>query len=107
MTTNTHTTMGWYNDDSAEQCTIFYAKIKAEARAQTDKNVYKVLLEPSTVSSVDDRKTAQATLYDLLVKHIKSPTLLLTLEQSYEDEGHQALQYNHRHSKTIVVTQKP
>ena len=84
---------GWYEHDSLENCNTFYIKVRAEARGKSDQNVFTVLDNPTSITSTHDRNTASATLFDIMIGHIKSPTLMNTLVQSYMDDGHKAMQY--------------
>ena len=98
MDSLTNSAMGWYMNDSAENCTMLVAKVKMKARTHTDKNVAKVFKgdtceggDAPTIAA--NTAKANEALYDIILQQVRCAKLVLTLEQSYSDDGTNALKY--------------
>ena len=82
----------WYKHDTADNMHKLVAKVKAEARSNADANVIKVF-KNEDVPNADEKKKANEILFDIIIKHVESSTLIHTLGMDYDDHGYNAMEY--------------
>ena len=80
-----HTSMLEYN--------AWYVRLRTKARKMDNKDIGKVLDNPTTVANAADRTTANEALFSIIVESVGNDDLINTIFERYDDDGHEALKY--------------